>query len=123
MIKQHSISERVLKIGPLVCEFIYYKQKYKSFLIIILVYIYIRIRIILLIYCRYPLQQLNLLLRKVLWKTQCLWFSKILQNTAIQNANQNNVPEFIFINKELNQAFLFHYLCIKVEAKRFSSLL
>ena len=34
---QHSINERIVKIDPLVFEFIRYKQKYKSFLFIILV--------------------------------------------------------------------------------------
>ena len=45
---QHSISERILKIGSLVFEFIHCKQKYKSFFSIILVLI--KIKIIMYIY-------------------------------------------------------------------------
>ena len=39
VIMQHSVNERILKIGPLVFEFIQYKEKYKSLLFIILVQI------------------------------------------------------------------------------------
>ena len=39
---QHSISEGILKIDPLVFEFIHYKQKYKYFLFMVLIYIYYR---------------------------------------------------------------------------------